>query len=52
LLEIKQERELALDKDGESVEHDEILDVSAFFVRIQGIKPALITLPLFTATAH
>ena len=40
LLEIKQEREPALDKDGESAEDDEILDVSAFLVHIQGMKPS------------
>ena len=37
-LEIKRASEL-LDKDGESAEDDEILDVSAFLVRIQCVKP-------------
>jgi len=32
LLDIKQGRELAINKDGESAEDDEILDVSAFSV--------------------
>jgi hypothetical protein len=51
-LEIKQPMELALAKDGQSAEDDEILDVSAFLVRIKGMKgPALTTLPPFTATA-
>jgi len=39
-LEIKHERELALDTEGESTEDDEMLDVSAFFVRRQGMKPS------------
>jgi hypothetical protein len=39
-LEIKQERELALDKDEESAEDDETLDVSAYSVRIQGMIPS------------
>jgi len=38
-LDINQMRELPLDKDGESAENDEILHVSAFFIRIQGMKP-------------
>jgi len=38
-LEIRQRMELALSKDGESAEDDEILDVSAFLVRIKGMKP-------------
>jgi hypothetical protein len=33
-LEIKQERKLAIDKDGDSAEDGEILDVSAFLVRM------------------
>jgi len=37
-IEIRQERESALDKDGESAEDDEILDVSTFLVRIQGYE--------------
>ena len=37
-LEITPERELTLDKDGESAEDDEILDVSAVLVRIPGMK--------------
>jgi hypothetical protein len=37
-LEITPERELALDKDEESAEDDEILDVSAVLVHIQGMK--------------
>jgi hypothetical protein len=38
-LEIKRASEL-LDKDGESAKDDEILDVSAFLVRIQCMKPS------------
>jgi len=49
-LEIKQERELALDEDAESTEDDEILDVGAFLVRMQGMSPALTTLLPFIAT--
>jgi hypothetical protein len=37
-LEIKQERELALHKDEESAQDDEILDVGAFLVRSQAVK--------------
>ena len=39
-LEIKQERELALDKDEEIAEDHEIRDVSALFIRIKGMEPA------------
>jgi len=39
LPEIRQERDLSLDIDGKYAEDDEILDVSAFLVRIEGIKP-------------
>jgi len=38
LQEIKQGGELPLDKDGESAGDDEILDVSTFLIRIQGMK--------------
>jgi len=38
LLEIKQGRELSLDKDGESAGEDEILNVSAFLIRIEGMS--------------
>jgi hypothetical protein len=38
-LEINQVRERSLDKDGESAENDEIIHVSAFFVRTQDMKP-------------
>jgi len=39
-LEIQQERGLTLDKDEESAEDDEILDVGAFLVCIQGMRPS------------
>jgi len=41
-LEVKQQRELALDTDEESAEDDEILDVGAFLVRIQGMEPSAV----------
>ena len=50
--EITHGREQALDSDSESAKDDEILEVSAFLVRIQGMKPGAYHFPAIYSNSY